>query len=407
MSGAPRITPLLRWPSALAVAAAVLASSGYTSRDPDASLYAHIAAELSRQPLSRWIAPEWWGGWNNVGLFREHPVGIFLLPAAIARLGFPAEQATHAANLLYQALAIALIPAVAAPLVTRVEARSLAWILQLIPIAFSYRLRATQEPPMLVGLLALLYATERARTQPVWIAAMAAIVCALVLIKAAFVVFAVAAAVLWLVVVPAVPRVPAVPGVPEVRGVPAPRTTSGGNRWPIAGLLLALACAAAMVASYEITYQRVTGQSFLAFYGTQRVGGAIDLSGAQTLVRGVGNIGWYLARLMWFAFPWSLCAVAAALHLRRRWTSADPSIRGLWWALLFAATCIAVLSPAAVRAERFIFPCYFAVAAAGAIAANRRFPSLAHLVSWLDRFPSTPVLLWLVLFLLRLAGRFF
>ena len=39
--------------------------------------------------MRRWLAPEWWGFWPDAqmtGLFREHPAGVFLLPAALGPL---------------------------------------------------------------------------------------------------------------------------------------------------------------------------------------------------------------------------------------------------------------------------------------------------------------------------------
>lgn len=49
------------WGSALIVAAAVLALAGYTSRDPDSTVYSEISARLSVLPFRVWIAPDWGG----------------------------------------------------------------------------------------------------------------------------------------------------------------------------------------------------------------------------------------------------------------------------------------------------------------------------------------------------------
>ena len=70
--------------------------------------------------------------------------------------------------------------------------------------------------------------------------------CFLVLVKGAFAMFALVAAALWLVVVPAPPN--------------------GSNRWAWAGLAAAAIAAALMMAGYEALYVRTTGESFLEFY---------------------------------------------------------------------------------------------------------------------------------------------
>ena len=131
------------------------------------------------------------------------------------------------------------------------EARSLAWVLQLLPVSFAYRIRGNQEHPLLMCFLALIYSTHRARTNPWWVLAMTMAFCFLVLVKGAFAMFALVGAALWLVV------------------VPAPQ--DGSNRWAWAGLAAAVITAALMLAGYESLYVRTTGESFLEFYRSTRL----------------------------------------------------------------------------------------------------------------------------------------
>lgn len=103
----------LLWTAAIVTAAVLLVATDYRSRDADSSLYARLSGELARQPVSRWIAPEWNGAWNQQGLFREHPVGILLPSAALVHAGVPDGQAAYIVNMVYQAAVLALIPLVA------------------------------------------------------------------------------------------------------------------------------------------------------------------------------------------------------------------------------------------------------------------------------------------------------
>jgi hypothetical protein len=376
------------WSAAIVIAAGLLVASGYRSRDPDSALYAKLSASLAGQPVSRWIAPEWRGEWNLEGLFREHPVGILILPAALIRAGFPPEQAPYVVNMLYQALAIVLIPAVAGFVLKGVEARSLAWLLQLVPVAFVYRIRGNQEPPLLVCFLALLYATERSRTNPWWMAATIAAFCALVLIKGAFAMLALASAMLWVAIVP--------------RADGSPR----GSAWPWLGFVLAVAAAGAMMAIYEAVYVRTTGESFLTFYNASRVGASIQLTDARVIPHSLRNAGWYLLRLAWFAAPWSLFAAGAMWAVLRRSPSLDaPARRAILWTIASIAVYVGALSPALVRAERFVFPLYFVVGAAGVATAMRTAPAMARFIDRTDRYPSLPVLVWITTFLLSLGSR--
>jgi hypothetical protein len=380
----------LLWLAAIAIAAGLLVALDYHSRDPDSALYARLSADLSRQPVARWIAPEWGGAWNSQGLFREHPVGI-LLPSAIAiRLGFPPEQAAYAVNLLYQAAVIRLLPLVAALVMRETDARALAWILQLLPVSFVYRIRGNQEHPLLMCVLAMIYATDRARANPLWIVAMVVSFCWLALIKGAFAMFALAAASLWILVVP--------PRSGEVNG----------RAW--LGLAAAVLAAIATFALYEAFYVRATGESFLDFYRSTRLGESMDLGDPRIVPHTLRNVVWYLGRLAWFAAPWSLAAFAVWLAwLRSPRAVLDRRIerRAALWALLTTVVFIAVLSPANVRAERFIFPLYFIVGALGFAAVSERWPSVDRIARRAADVGWLPIAMWLVLFLASIGSRSF
>ena len=171
------------WVAAFLLASAVLAALRYHTRDPDSLLYARIAAQLSRQEPATWIAPLWPADSYQHGRFREHPVGIFVLPALLARAGYPAEQAAYAVNAAYQIAALLLAPVVASAFAPGPHAQRLAWLLQLVPVAFVYRIRANHEPAILLLLLVALYATERSRERPLFALLGAAALDGILLVK--------------------------------------------------------------------------------------------------------------------------------------------------------------------------------------------------------------------------------
>ena len=75
------------------------------------------------------------------------------------------------------------------------------------------------------------------------------------------------------------------------------------------------------------------------------------------------------------------------------------------WALLLTAVFITVLSPALVRAERFIFPTYFVIGAVGVVAAIRTSAGVRSLAVSADRYPSLPIAVWMATFLLSLGSK--
>ncbi len=387
-----RMKTAVVWLGVVAAAAALLVAIDFRSGDPDSALYARLSAAIAPTPVARWIAPEWAGAWNLQGPFREHPVGILLVPAAAIRLGLPSEQAAYIVNMLYQVAVILLMPLVARVVVARSEARALAWVLQLLPIAFVFRIRANQEHPVLMAFLAMLYATHRARTQPVWGVMVAVAFCFVLLVKGAFAMFALVAAALWLLLIPTPP--------------------GGSDRWVWVSLALTVAVAVLLVVGYEALYVRATGESFLTFYRAKRLGDSMSLTQPAVIRHSLVNVWFYVLRVLWFAAPWSLFALAALwLWLRAKTRRVavtrlgDTTERALVWCLLVTGVYIVVLSPALVRAERFIFPAYFVIGAAGAVTAMRyvdRFHSfVVRSEAWFWLAPAV----WFVTFLLSVASR--
>jgi hypothetical protein len=385
----------LAWAAAWAVTAALIAAVHYESRDPDSQLYAGISARLVREPTAQWIAPQWWGFWNSEGPYCEHPVGMFVVPALLGRAGYPAGQAAYAVNALYQVLSFALITAIARALVPR-DAVAIGWILQLLPIAFVFRVRANQEYAVLAGWLFAIYGTERARTRPAWMAGMLGGFCAVLLVKGVFAFMVPLACGAWLV----------------SRASSNTRPRQDWAAW--SGLLLMPAAGALLAWGYEAAYVHVTGRSFLEIYRSRQLPEEAIASGSLVW-RTAYTAGWYAARIIWYAFPWSLIAAAAAAACVKegRWwprrgpmasdAARAPGFQGAWFAVVTAFALAAIFSLAHRKADRYIFPVYFLVAAAGAGAALRRSGGLARVAAALDRSWS-PAAIYLLLVVLTLIS---
>ena len=120
-----------------------------------------------------------------------------------------------------------------------------------------------------------------------------------------------------------------------------------------------------------------------------------------------------LYRLDSGAYPTTPQGLAALVALWR-WRaapSASPSPvtagtrAGAWFAAAVVLLYVGAFSLSDRRADRYIFPAYYAVGAAGGIAALRLAPRLRRLAERLDR-PWLPAAAWAVLFAAHLfAGR--
>jgi 4-amino-4-deoxy-L-arabinose transferase-like glycosyltransferase len=386
----PARTRTLAWITVLVLSAVALAALGYEARDADSRLYSEIASRMAAEPLSLWIAPSFPKGWFMSGLFREHPVGIHLLPALVARGGYPPLQASLAVNGLYVVLSLVLLQRLAATLVSEAEARSLGLFAQLLPIAFTFRIRANHEAAVLLCLLLALYGVERATKRPAFCLAVVAGLVGLLLVKGVLVVMGFAACALWLL----------------VRRKGDPSASGPAAFWAMLAALVAVVAAALL---YEYLYRLATGEPFWSFYLGRQLGVAAVAQSEAGLHQKMYNLVWYLGRVLWFPFPWSLTLAAALLSPKVRGENAtdDGARRGALFVVGFALLYLGAFSLSDRRADRYLFPVYYAVGAAGAVAALRAWPRLRSLTeaaqggrSWM------PAALWLILFAVHIfAGR--
>lgn len=379
------------WCGAFVLVSALLVLTHFASDDPDSALYAAISARLADGPASRWIAPEWWGNWDSEGLFHEHPAGVFLLPVALGAIGIPAAQASYIVGIGSALCAVLIIGRLVSRVSTTGDGRLVLVLLQIMPVAFIFRIRANHEYPMLLALVVLLIGLDAVRRswRAIWVAPL--VLAAALLVKGVFVVIPLLAAALWIVT--------------------NPTRQPGSAVRPIAACLLGLAFMAGVAMAYDAWYAAVTGETFWRAYWARQLGPLTiatpaDGGGAFTLLH---HLGFYLLRVLWHPAPWSLAMAAAAWRERRRlidwWRGAAPGAqRGMLFAALFAGVAVVALSPASRFAERYVFSANYAIATLGIVVSLHAWPQLRTALERLDaRVPGLPVLTWTALMLLRLA----
>jgi hypothetical protein len=367
---------------ALAFATTLLVATHFRTRDPDSALYVIIASRLAEQPARTWIAPQWWGGWNNQGPFREHPAGAFVGPAALTRLGIPGEEASFVVNLVTQVVTLLLIVGLAARVLPPATARLPLWTLQLLPIAFVFRIRANHEYPLMAGVFLTVYGIERMRERWPWfLLALGGFVYAL-FVKGIFAGLGPALAAVWLLVAPSRE------GDRNIRG------------WIGIALLGIVTVASAL--AYEHAYVAATGLSFFDYYiGVQLRRSRLQGSHLAFPFNKAWNAIWYLGRVIWYAAPWSVF-LAWGMFGRM-----DSNVgRRAWLRFCLGGVLITVLLLAMndSKADRYMFPAFYLAGAGGTIVAIERWDRVKRLSERLDAtWPWGPALWWFALFLSRLA----
>lgn len=378
----------LAWVGALLVVWAVVGATGFVSRDPDSAFYAVMSARLAHGGVSQIIAPEWGGLWNGTGLWQEHPIGIYLAPIALAKVGYPAEQAAYAVGIA-AALTCLLLMARLARAAEPSAGRSALVLLQLVPAAFVFRVRANQEYPMLLCLLVLLLALDGVRRSWAWSAVAAAALVAALLVKGVFVAIVLLGAGVWILLNPM--RAPG--------SLARPIVTLAGSM--VAMVLVALV--------YDRLYEQAAGTTFWAGYWRRQLGPVADAAPSAGALPLLYHGVFYLAHLAWLSAPWgaALIAVAAGWFTaaRNTWRVQPAALRrAAAFALLFAGAAIVLLSPSGRFAERYLFSPIFVTAAIGVAVACRRWPHIPVAVAQIERrVPYLPVLVWLVLIVGRLG----
>jgi 4-amino-4-deoxy-L-arabinose transferase-like glycosyltransferase len=380
------------WAVAFLVISALLVATRFTSGDPDSALYAGISTRLSAEPVSRWIAPEWWGLWPEAqmtGLFREHPAGVFLLPAALGRLGIPPEQGAYIVGMGAGLLSLLLVGVLVGRVTSAREGRAVLVLLQLMPVAFIFRIRANHEYPMLACLLVTLVGLDGVRRSWTWVPIVAIGLTAAMLVKGVFVVLVLLGAGWWVVV--------------------NPTRADGSIVRPIVAGLVSAVVMLAVAMAYDAWYLRATGETFWLPYWRRQVGPleiATPLDNATMLA---SHVLFYLSRLLWHPAPWSAALLVVGWRTRHaawawRRHLASTRERGVIFSIGFSLLTVALLSPSSRFAERYAFSATYAVAAAGAVLAVATWPRFGRALERAEAMvPALPAVAWFALALLRLS----
>jgi 4-amino-4-deoxy-L-arabinose transferase-like glycosyltransferase len=375
--------------------ATLIVVTGFTSTDSDSALYAGLADRLTQEPIQRWLAPEWWGFWTHVnmsGLFLEHPAGVLLLPAALARIGIPALQGAYVVGVAAGLASLLLMAALIRRFTARDDARIALVLLQLMPVAFVFRIRANHEYPMLVCLLVALHGLVAASSGSFVVGTL--LVCiglaGGLVIKGVFVAKIMLAIALWIAI--------------------NPTGEAGGRRRCALAAVIGIAAMAGVAIAYDAIHSAASSQPFWSMYWQRQLGPLTEVGTFDVVLNSARNLLFYLSRLVWHPAPWSVALVLVAWRMRRhfgdKWRAISaPARQGLLFAIGFALLATLLVAPASRYAERYAFPDSHAIACAGVVAVRRAWPSLADAVLRLDRrIPALPALVWLALVLLRLLG---
>jgi 4-amino-4-deoxy-L-arabinose transferase-like glycosyltransferase len=377
------------WAACFVAIAVILVAVHFRSNDPDSALYADLSDRLSAHPIRQWIAPEWWGLWPDAkltGLFLEHPAGLFIVPAALGRLGIPPVQGAYIVGIAAGLIALLLAGRLVMRLSSREDGRAALVCLQLMPLAFIFRIRDNHEYPMLMCLLAVLTGLEAVTRSWLSAALIGLGLSVALVVKGVFTVPVLMAGALWVALNPA----------------------EGSRARQLAGLVLGIGVMVTTAYAYDAAYLRVTGHRFWIAYWTRQLGPMSvesPFGPFGELVAFARHIGFYIVRLLYHPAPWSFALILGAWRFGRSSIRRTTERRAIDFVLIYGALVTLLLSLASRWAERYAFSATFMIGAAGGVVAFRTWPSLRRTLARFDAsVPAFPAVVWTILMVLRLVA---
>ena len=349
----------------------------YEYRDSDSLCYSVISQRLASEPFSTWCAPQWWGHGGNQGLFREHPPGIFWLPALLARLGIKPNAAALCANFLYLLLSLYFIFKLAGRWGNSALGWGAVFGLVLTPVFLQYLVRANQEHPLNLAVLAGVYGLARFQEsrRGGWLF-VAALVLAVLVKGVSVLLLSMLACLFWLIV--------------------------ARNKKTFVLVVIGHLIILGVVVLFEIWYRGITHQSFWqSYYSIQSVR---SLGGGFNPLHKAYNVAWYAGRVLVFAAPWIFFLLYELIVSKKKKLGffRDPFIRFL---LIGSLAVMVFFSLSDRKADRYIFPAYILLALAGVLVFLKVRPRVVDLLRRQER--RLPAYLSLILVVLTFLRIFF
>jgi len=309
----------------------------YKYRDSDSSCYSSLSQKLAYQPIQKWCAPQWWGHGGNQGLFQDHPPGIFWLPAILVRLGIKGSVAALCANFFYILLSLYFVFKLAKFWGDDAFAWGAVFGFVLTPLFLQYLIRANQEHPLNLAIVAGIYGLARNRESLRYkILFIAALVFAIFIKGMSMLILSMLAIVYWFLV--------------------------SRNRKTFSLIVFAHLIAFGAICLFELWYREITHSSFfevyLAFQGGSSIGAIFHP------IRRIYSFFWYLARVLWFSLPWVFFLLYGVLGAKKEklGLSKDLIIRFL---IFGALGIMLVFSLSDRKADRYIFSACVLLSLAG------------------------------------------
>lgn len=342
----------------------------YEYYDSDSSCYSSISQKLAYRPVQTWCAPQWWGHGGNEGLFQDHPPGILWLPAILVRLGIKGSVAALCANFFYILLSLYFVFKLAKFWGEAAFGWGAVFGFVLTPIFLQYLIRANQEHPLNLAIVAGIYGLARSRESLGYkVLFIAALIFAVFIKGMSALILSMLAMIYWLVV--------------------------SRNRKTFSLIIFAHLIAFGAIFLFELWYKGITHTSFLqaylAFQGGRSIGAVFHPD------RRIYSLLWYSARALWFSSLWVLFLFYGIWRSKKEKPGLfkDPF---LCFLLISALGIVLFFSLSDRKADRYIFPAYLLLTLVGVRVLLKTKPKVADFLGRREKYLPLYLSLGLVVF---------
>jgi 4-amino-4-deoxy-L-arabinose transferase-like glycosyltransferase len=164
-----RIT--IHWLFVFIIASILLSIGQFKSTSNDSNYYTDLVIRYHDKPLSVALTPKWgentWG-FNKTAYMQDQMPGQLMLGIALTKIGVPPTQALHILEMGLQILSVFILVQIVTYFTHSKIGLVLLYTLLLIPLAFSYNIRANHESGILFFSVLSLYAGLRLSSEFKW-----------------------------------------------------------------------------------------------------------------------------------------------------------------------------------------------------------------------------------------------
>lgn len=354
--------PHLLWLLFFILGVTAIGLTKYRSHSFDSQFYGKLVTQLSTKPISGWLTPKWDAHYGHTKdeYIRDHLIGHLIPAVILSQLGIPGPVALHAIQLIYYILSLYLLTYLAGLYFGRRDSLAILWALQIIPMAFSYGIRANHERAVLFYMLIAVIGSVKMANHLKWCWITLIGIVAIFLIKGIF-------------------FLPIMFFSLLVFAISLKNIFSKKAFYGLCFFASSILVIIGVGYLYEHLFFQQTGLSFFEGYWSEQISDRIIKAeqSSSIIFAKLHNLKYYIGRTLYYSFPWSILALIFLWKKRslispylknlhpKKWIHLEDyhPLRGAMIFNLIVFGHVLMFSLSNRTASRYLYPAYLVLAA--------------------------------------------